>query len=77
MELRPGCLVELDNTGQQLVLVGLKLAGEEKTLAAGGEVEVTFEFEHAGSITVPLPVGPPEIPLPRESPESEGGEGGH
>lgn len=75
VEIPPGCLVRLDQTGQQLVLVGFKPQDGEKTLSVGGEVAVTFEFERAGSATVTLVVGPPHTPLPRESPESEGGEG--
>jgi copper(I)-binding protein len=74
IEIQPGCLVILDSTTQQLVLVKVK-----KELIPGDVVKVTLGFERAGSVTLDLPVAPPPSPLPRESPVTEDGEeeGGH
>jgi len=70
IEIKPGCLVILDDTTQQLVLVKLK-----KDLIPGDTVKVTLGFERAGSVTLDLPVAPPPSPLPRESPATGDGEG--
>jgi len=69
IEIKPGCLVILDATTQQLIVVKLK-----KDLIPGDLVKVTLEFERAGSVTLELPVATPRSPLPRESPVTEDGE---
>jgi copper(I)-binding protein len=71
VELKPGCLVTLAGTAQQLVLVGLA-----KDLGPGDLVTVRLQFEKSGSATLELPIDAPSEPLPRQSPESEG-EGEH
>jgi len=74
IEVKPGCLVILDEHTRKLVLVGIT---PTEGIRAGDLVTVKLTFERAGSVELVLPVEPPATPLPRKSEEHpEEAEGG-
>ncbi|HMN46138.1 MAG TPA: copper chaperone PCu(A)C [Povalibacter sp.] len=55
LELKAGTPVQLAPGGMHLMVMGL-----HEPIAAGGEIPVTFEFEHAGKIAVSARVNAPQ-----------------
>ncbi|MCZ2817606.1 copper chaperone PCu(A)C [Modestobacter sp. VKM Ac-2984] len=68
-----GVLYLSSGNGPTVALVDLA-----ETIGAGESIDVTFTFEEAGEVTIPVPVGVPTRDLPRgEGFDFHGEEGGH
>jgi len=69
--LEPTTLVAVDGDDVRLLLVDLT-----RPISIGDLIEITLEFERAGSLTLRLPIATPDSPLPRTS-LTHGGDEGH